>query len=679
MDNLKNLFNFEANLRGHGESITKEQMNEIGKQMDRSICKIRCGNKYGTGFFCFINFPDRSNLLPVLITNHHILGDNDISVGKTIYISINNDSIKYNLKIDESTKTYTSNEYNYDTTIIEIKDKNFFKDDMFLDIDKDVYNFEESQIKQYNQLSVYIIQYPLSDKVGLATGKINNIALPELNLLHTCTTKEGSSGSPIIKLSNYQVIGIHKGYYQIDNSNEGILITKPIEEFKLKYLGNYNPNLIPKENISYNLTNNILEKRYIIKKDEEEEKERNKNNYNNFRNEITIIYKNFRNEKYIRIFGDKFIDNNRNICKIIYDNKEYNLFPYLKIKEKRPQYVIILKGIKQLNNIEYMFDGCVCFYDIPDIKNWNTEKIIKMNRLFSGCKLIKSLPDISCFNTRNVIDMGDMFSGCESLKYLPDISKWNTKDVYNMPGMFYNCKSLKELPNISKWEIKKVNNMKAMFYNCSSLKNIPDISKWEIKNCINISNIFWGCKLLSYLPHISIWNTGNVKDMNGIFFNCESLLKLPDISKWNTSNVMNLRGIFQGCKSLTSLPDISKWDTKNVKDMSEIFSGCSRLSELPDISRWNTDNAFNMGGMFFKCESLFEIPNITKWNINKVLSMRNMFYECFSLSFFPNVSNWNINKVKYKEDMFYGCNLDINDNKSKFQKKFHNQFFFNII
>ena len=223
------LFQFEVNLLGHGESISREQMNEIGKQMDKSICKIINGNKCGTGFFCFINFPDRSNLLPVLITNNHILGENDISVGKTINISINNDTIKYNLKIDESTKTYTSNAYNYDTTIIEIKDKKFFKDNIFLDIDQDAYNFETNQIEQYKQLSVYIIQYPSSDKVKLSNGRIKNIILPEFNLLHTCTTKEGSSGSPIIKLNDYKVIGIHQGYSEIDNSNEGILITKPIK------------------------------------------------------------------------------------------------------------------------------------------------------------------------------------------------------------------------------------------------------------------------------------------------------------------------------------------------------------------------------------------------------------------------------------------------------------------
>ena len=665
------LFQFEVNLLGHGESISREQMNEIGKQMDKSICKIINGNKCGTGFFCFINFPDRSNLLPVLITNNHILGENDISVGKTINISINNDTIKYNLKIDESTKTYTSNAYNYDTTIIEIKDKKFFKDNIFLDIDQDAYNFETNQIEQYKQLSVYIIQYPSSDKVKLSNGRIKNIILPEFNLLHTCTTKEGSSGSPIIKLNDYKVIGIHQGYSEIDNSNEGILITKPIKEFIYNYLGNYKPEL------DYNPKNiyQRIEKKNVYGQEKEE---RNQNNCNNYRNEIPLIYSNFRNEKFIRIFGDKFVVNNKNNCKIIYDNKEYSLFSHLKIKEKRAQYQIILKGIEKITNIEYMFEECECLYDIPDIQNWNTEKIIKMNRLFSGCKSIKKIPDISCFNTRNVIDIGDMFSGCESLNNIPDISKWNTKYIYNMAGLFYNCKSLVELPNISKWKIKKVNNMKAMFYNCSSLKNIPDISKWDIQNCINISNIFWGCKLLKYLPPISIWNTGKIKDMNGIFYNCESLLNLPEISKWNTSNVINFRGMFQGCQSLTSFPDISKWDTQNVKDMSEIFSGCTKLSELPNISRWNTMNALNMRGMFFKCESLFEIPDITKWNINKVLNMNNMFYECFSLSVFPNVSNWNINKVKYKENMFYGCNLDINDNKPKFQKKSQNYFFFNL-
>ena len=40
--------------------------------------------------------------------------------------------------------------------------------------------------------------------------------------------------------------------------------------------------------------------------------------------EINIIY-NIKNEEYIRLFGDIFVKNNKKICKMIIDNKEYEI------------------------------------------------------------------------------------------------------------------------------------------------------------------------------------------------------------------------------------------------------------------------------------------------------------------------------------------------------------------
>ena len=54
-------------------------------QMKNCICKIykEDGSK-GTGFFCNIPFPNEFNLLPVLVTNDHILEEKDIKNDKII-------------------------------------------------------------------------------------------------------------------------------------------------------------------------------------------------------------------------------------------------------------------------------------------------------------------------------------------------------------------------------------------------------------------------------------------------------------------------------------------------------------------------------------------------------------------------------------------------------------------
>ena len=45
------------------------------EQMERNICQIRVGNEQGTEFFCKIPFPDKHNMLPVFITNNHVINE----------------------------------------------------------------------------------------------------------------------------------------------------------------------------------------------------------------------------------------------------------------------------------------------------------------------------------------------------------------------------------------------------------------------------------------------------------------------------------------------------------------------------------------------------------------------------------------------------------------------------
>ena len=138
--------------------------------------------------------------------------------------------------------------------------------------------------------------------------------------------------------------------------------------------------------------------------------------------EINIVYNIKKDEKYIKIFGSKFVENNKNICKMIINNKEYKITEEYSVKR---------------------FD-----HNILNIKLKGIE---------------------------NVTDMSDMFNGCSKLSNLPDISKWNTDNVNNMHGIFGNCKSLSSLPEISKWNTNNVTNMSTMFQACSSLTELPDI------------------------------------------------------------------------------------------------------------------------------------------------------------------------------------------------------------
>ena len=143
--------------------------------------------------------------------------------------------------------------------------------------------------------------------------------------------------------------------------------------------------------------------------------------------EINIIYeinkKNnfFENDKdYINIFGSEFVKNNKNKCKMIIDNEEYEIKEKFNIKNYNNNILKIkLKGINNITNMSYMFYKCETLSLLPDISKWDTSKVTKMNSMFSYCKTLSSLPDISKWDTSKVINMSDMFYGCKNSLNIP--------------------------------------------------------------------------------------------------------------------------------------------------------------------------------------------------------------------------------------------------------------------
>ena len=108
----------------------------------------------------------------------------------------------------------------------------------------------------------------------------------------------------------------------------------------------------------------------------------------------------------IRIFGAKFVENNKNKCKMIIDNKEYEITNKYNIenykKNNNNKINIKLKGINNVTNMSYMFYGCSLLSSLPDISKWNTNNVTNMNYMFCKCLSLSSLPDISKWNTNNV-------------------------------------------------------------------------------------------------------------------------------------------------------------------------------------------------------------------------------------------------------------------------------------
>ena len=121
------------------------------------------------------------------------------------------------------------------------------------------------------------------------------------------------------------------------------------------------------KNKNYKILKNIKEinNNYIIKEikeinnDYKNKLEKILNIYNKINiniNEINIIYKINKEEK-IKIFGEEFVENNKDICKIKYDNKEYELKEEFEIKNKnKSELNIVLKNINNIINMGDMFN-----------------------------------------------------------------------------------------------------------------------------------------------------------------------------------------------------------------------------------------------------------------------------------------------------------------------------------
>ena len=223
--------------------LNMDQNKKILSQLATKICKIHMTNeKKATGFLCRIPF--KCGLLPVLMTCNHVLSQNDLITNKSIIISFSDDKIQ-KIELDKFRIVFTDEKL--DVSIIEIKPE---IDGIYYFLDIDNYIFDNN----YNQLCkkrpAYILQYPKGLQPSFSIGIIKEIL--DININHTCPTDFGSSGSPILILSNNKVIGIHKLRTKF-KFNQGTFLKFVIEQFN-------KANLVSTNIVKPNLSNKIISK-----------------------------------------------------------------------------------------------------------------------------------------------------------------------------------------------------------------------------------------------------------------------------------------------------------------------------------------------------------------------------------------------------------------------------------
>ena len=207
----------------------------IASKLSESIVRIEFDNKISTGFLMKINIKQKPHCF--ILTNAHSITQSNID-SKTIielfYGKANEETEKI-IKLDKNKRFIKCfMDLNIDATIIEILKDDYFPENKYLFADL---NYENGY-DQYIETQIFTAGYPKVEKYKydkhFSSGKIRGYKnIKQNTFCHDCSTKEGSSGSPIINI-NQQVIGIHFGCNNQQTMNYGVFIGEIIKNLVLE-------------------------------------------------------------------------------------------------------------------------------------------------------------------------------------------------------------------------------------------------------------------------------------------------------------------------------------------------------------------------------------------------------------------------------------------------------------
>ena len=212
-----------------GDYLNKRNSEIFFEKAEKSICEIITKNLYGSGFFCKIKYPNKSNENEIycLITNHHVITKATLMNKENIEIIFNYKYLKISLNLYR--RIWTNEEIDF--TCIEILEEDNIIDKINpFEIDDNCYDLNYN-LKEYENRGIAIPKKIINEEIELSTGIfyfIENEKFKDI-FFHDCNTEPGFSGGPIILINNTKIIGIHKGYEKNNKKNVGIYFKEIIE------------------------------------------------------------------------------------------------------------------------------------------------------------------------------------------------------------------------------------------------------------------------------------------------------------------------------------------------------------------------------------------------------------------------------------------------------------------
>jgi len=572
--------------------ITKEELEEL--------------YSYESAIFCEIN-DDDIPFKKALFTNNHILNEKSININKEIKFEYCKEEKIIN--ISKNRRVIARKELDY--TCIEIFDTD--KINKFFKIDENIINNKDT----LKNKEIFILQYP-SGELSHDSGKILDIKNDIL--IHSVSTDKGSSGSPLIKRDNINlIIGMNVGGHDLENSNN-----------KIKY--NFaNPFDVIINDIKVQISNLIFKEYITINLIYEKSKDKDSNNY---------------------IFGQKFVENNRENIILKINGIKSELIEKYNLKEGINNIQVIIKN--KLINLKDMFKGVTSLKNIEELKNLNTEEVTDFSSMFSYCSTLQDIKGLENWNVSNGNDFSGIFSYCSSLSDIKALENWNVSNGNNFSGMFKECSSLSDIKALENWNVSNGNNFSDIFFNCSSLSDINSLENWNVSNGNDFSYIFFGCLSLSDIHSLQYWNVSNGNNFSDIFNGCSSLYDINALQNWNVSNGYIFTGMFSFCSSLSNIRALQNWNVSNGNNFSKMFCDCSSLSDIRPLQYWNVSKGNDFSNMFDGCSSLYDIKALQNWNVSNGNNFSSIFHGCSSLSNIKALENWDVSIRNNFSNFFNG-------------------------
>ena len=221
----------EKKIKGNYSPFSSEKIIKFCKFSEKRMCKIiiyeNDKKMFGSGFFCKFNIKEFSFIQrPFLVTCNHVINKDYLDSKDKIILEINKKEKILYLN-DRIKLTDPENDF----TIIEIK--NYDKIYYFFEVSPEI--MEDNFKTDIKDKDIILPQFPGGEELSLGLGSI--LLIDGLNITHSVSTDDGSSGSPIISANNWKIIGVHKLSFKNGNKNGGTFIKSilfSIEKMKNK-------------------------------------------------------------------------------------------------------------------------------------------------------------------------------------------------------------------------------------------------------------------------------------------------------------------------------------------------------------------------------------------------------------------------------------------------------------